>query len=216
MDFHVHEIFKSIQGESTYAGLLCTFIRFAGCNLTCSYCDTIEAQTTKQATAMSLNEIVRRVDMLDCPLIELTGGEPLLQDNIIPLTNKLLEHNYTILIETNGTLSIQGFDDKIRFIMDVKCPGSGMTNSFLDSNIDFLKPIDELKFVLTDRNDYIWAKDFIIKHHLINRCNILLSPVWSSIELRDIAEWIREDNLSGVRLQIQLHKLIWGAEAKGV
>ncbi len=216
MDFSVNEIFKSIQGESTYAGLLCTFIRFSGCNLTCSYCDTIEAQTDKQATPMSLDEIIQRVEMLDCRLIELTGGEPLLQDNIISLTNMLLKRNYTILIETNGTRSIKGFDDRIRFIMDVKCPGSGMTNSFLNSNIELLKPIDELKFVLTDRNDYVWAMDFIEKHHLINRCNILLSPVWASIALPDIARWMREDNLSGVRLQIQLHKLIWGAEAKGV
>ncbi|MDX9702459.1 MAG: radical SAM protein [Candidatus Auribacterota bacterium] len=216
MDFYVHEIFKSIQGESSYAGFLCTFVRFAGCNLKCAYCDTVETQNSDIALSMSMEEILQSVNRLSCHLVLLTGGEPLLQNHIIPLCNELQRLNYTILIETNGTMGIEDFSDNIRFIMDVKCPGSAMAGSFAEKNLSFIKPVDELKFVISDRDDYLWAKQYLIQHNLTNRCGLIFSPVWGKIPLSDIAEWIIEDNLSHVRLQVQLHKLIWGPEAKGV
>lgn len=216
MQYFVHEIFKSIQGESSFAGLLCTFVRFAGCNLRCSYCDTQEAQNSLLAHRFTADQIIEHIVGLTCPLILLTGGEPLLQKNLEKLCDELGSRGYTVCIETNGTISIEPFSTAVRFIMDVKCPSSGAAHSFYMNNLDYIKPADELKFVLSDRDDYRWATDFISENKLNGRCQLIFSPVWNAIVPHELASWMIEDNLTGVRLQLQLHKLIWGPEAKGV
>ncbi len=209
----ITEIYKSIQGESSFAGLPCVFVRTTGCNLRCVWCDTEYA--FYDGKNMSLDEIVEKVESFNCNLVEITGGEPLLQADVPELANRLLSKDFTVLIETSGERDISVLDTRVIKIMDIKCPGSGESEKNCWQNLDHLTLNDELKFVLKDRQDYDWAVNVIIKYDLANRVKLLFSPVWGEIELQDLTQWILKDNLN-VRLQIQLHKIIWSPETKGV
>ncbi|HEX3019450.1 MAG TPA: radical SAM protein [Chitinispirillaceae bacterium] len=207
----VCEIFKSIQGESTFAGTVCSFVRLSGCNLRCRYCDTTYAFT--EGNELSIDEIVQSVSKLKTRLVEITGGEPLIQKNTPDLCNAFLELGYTVLVETNGSCDISAVSSDCHRIIDVKCPGSGMGDSFLEKNLSVLTNKDELKYVISDRSDLDWA----IKHISANNLQsyiINFSPNMHGISARTLAEWILECD-APVRLNIQLHKLIWG-ERRGV
>ena len=209
----VCEIFPGIQGESSHAGVPCTFIRMTGCNLRCTYCDTVYAY--EEGTELTEDEIMARVRAIGLITVEITGGEPLLQGDVVPLARRLLDEGYNVLIETNGSQDISGIDERALIILDIKAPGSGMTDGIMPSNIPLLKPRDEVKFVVTGRNDYEWAKRFIRDHSLTGRCTLLLSPVFGMLDPKDLARWILEDRLR-VRLNLQLHKYLYGPDARGV
>jgi 7-carboxy-7-deazaguanine synthase len=209
----VCEIFTSIQGESTRAGLMCTFIRFTGCNLMCTYCDTKYAY--KEGSEYSVDEILEEVSERNVKLVEVTGGEPLLQIEVLELIKSLLDRGYEVLVETNGTVSINDIDKRASVIMDIKTPGSGECGKMASGNLDVLKASDEVKFVVTDRADYEWARDFINDHLLLNICAVLLSPAFGVLDPQVLSGWILEDRL-GVRLNLQLHKYIFGPEKRGV
>ncbi len=209
----VVEVFHSIQGESIHAGLPCVFVRLSGCNLRCSYCDTQYAYD--EGERMSLDEILLRVQRYDCPLVEITGGEPLLQEQTPQLTSQLAHKGYTVLVETNGTVDISGLDKRAIRIMDIKCPGSGCSDKTLWSNVELLRKTDEVKMVLCDERDYLWARGIIEKFNLLERTTVLLSPVHGRLEPAQLAAWILRDRLN-VRLQLQLHKYIWNPETRGV
>lgn len=203
----VNEIFKSIQGESSYAGLPCTFVRLSGCNLRCTYCDTDYARYDGEE--LSDKEIISKIEEYGVKLVEFTGGEPLLQADTPPLINTLLDKGYTVLIETNGSICIGCLDERLRIIMDVKTPGSGMNRRINLKNFLLLKKTDELKFVITDEDDYLWAKGFLYEHKLTDKFrNILFSPAYGSLEPKRLVNWILRDELP-VRFQLQLHKYIW-------
>ncbi|MFH0810459.1 MAG: radical SAM protein [Pseudomonadota bacterium] len=207
----VSEIFFSIQGESTHAGLPCVFVRLAGCNLRCSYCDTGHA--LEDGTRMSVEEVASRTIAYRVPLVEITGGEPLLQEDVYSLMDTLLDAGSHVLLETNGSLPLGRVDSRIKRIVDVKCPGSGAVHSVNWANMPLLGPRDEVKFVLSDRTDYDFARGAILHHSLLARgCAVLLSPVRQRLEPKDLAGWMLEDKLRGVRLQLQLHRIIWGEE----
>jgi len=206
----VCEIFASIQGESSIAGIPMVFIRLTGCNLRCTYCDTKYAYTEGQE--MSIKKIINTVKNFRIKFVEITGGEPLLQTEVYELMDELVK-NYNVLLETNGSLSIEKVNSKIKVIMDIKTPGSGMSDKNYLENLNFLKKSDEVKFVLTDRNDYDWAKDFIKKNN-INVREILFSPAFGILNPQDLARWILEDALP-VRMNLQIHKYIFG-EIRGV
>jgi 7-carboxy-7-deazaguanine synthase len=209
----IAEIFHSIQGESTHAGLPCTFVRLAGCNLECLWCDTKHACGER----WTVGAVLKKVEHYGCALVEITGGEPLLQPACPELAEQLLEEGYTVLLETNGSLPIDTIPAEVIRIVDLKCPDSGMTDRMHWPNIDLLNPArDEVKFVVASRTDYEWSRDVIRRHALERRCaSILISPVWGRINLQDLAAWILEDRLP-VRFQLQLHKLVWGPDATGV
>ncbi len=209
MYLKVTELFYSIQGESSYLGYPCSFVRLSGCNLRCRYCDTTYAYT--EGKNYELEEIMRFIHSHKTKLVTITGGEPLLQEGVIPLADGLLKKGYTVLIETNGSLPIALLPRGVIRVMDIKCPGSGMTNFMYWENIHDLQPIDEVKFVISDRYDYQWAKNIITKYQLLKRCQVLFSPVFEQLDLRTLAEWILTDELE-VRLQPQLHKFIWGGK----
>ena len=229
----ITEIFKSIQGEGTRAGLPCIFVRLTGCNLRCTWCDT--AYAFHGGKRMELGEIMARVDELAgrhggahgsqaaVPLVELTGGEPLLQDEIYALAEGLLIAGYTVLIETSGERFIGRLPAEVIKIVDVKCPDSGEADTFDMKNLEALSENDEVKFVLSTRRDYEFAREFAAKHELAGRVRqVLFSPVfrdpegkWEGLELRALTEWILEDGLP-VRLGVQLHKFIWDPATKGV
>ena len=217
----VTEIFRSIQGESTYAGLPCIFVRLTGCNLRCVWCDTAYAFYDGQAK--SVEEVLSAVRSLsECGgrrlvnLVELTGGEPLLQNDIYPLIDRLLGDQYRVMIETSGERDIGKVPSPVVRIVDVKCPGSGEGGTFRMVNLAVLRPHDQLKFVLADRADYEWAREFLKQHPLQENVEaILFSPVFGQLEPRALAGWILEDGLP-VRLGLQLHKFIWDPDARGV
>jgi 7-carboxy-7-deazaguanine synthase len=209
----VCEIFTSIQGESTYAGMPCTFIRMTGCNLRCSYCDTVYAY--EEGTEFSEDEIISRVDRAGLKTVEITGGEPLLHGGIPSLVTRLLESGYTVLVETNGSQDIRNIDRRSVIILDVKTPGSGMSGSILQSNLEVLKDRDEVKFVITDKEDYEWAKNLIRKYSLPERCTVLFSPAFGILDPSALSTWIMADKLD-VRLNLQLHKYIYGPHLRGV
>jgi 7-carboxy-7-deazaguanine synthase len=210
----VCEIFKSIQGESTYSGLPCTFIRLSGCNLKCTYCDT--GYAFNNWVEMSVDEIINQVKMAGVKLIEITGGEPLMQkEETENLIKCLLDADYEVLIETNGSISIKGIDKRATIILDVKTPGSGMTHGVNFPNFDYIKQTDELKFVLCSREDYEWSKNIITKYKLEDRCRILFSPAFGLLPSKNLAGWIIEDRLH-VRLNLQIHKYIFGPDEKRV
>lgn len=209
----VNEIFYSIQGEGTYAGLPCIFIRLTYCNLRCTYCDTEYA--FYEGVDYSIEDILKKIKKYNCKLVEVTGGEPLLQNESIDLMKELCDAGYEVLLETGGSLSIEKVDKRVKIIMDLKCPSSGMEKKNLYSNLSFIKPIDEIKFVIGDREDYDWTKENIFKYNLESKCVILFSPVFGKLEPIQLAEWILNDNLN-VRLQLQLHKFIWHPETRGV
>ena len=225
MQLQVTEIFKSIQGESTLSGTPCVFIRLTGCNLRCGYCDTTYAY--EGGDWLSIDDILSKIDDYNCDLIEITGGEPLLQDGVYPLIRTLLETGKLVLIETNGSVDIertqalkqvQGNGSKIqglKIIMDIKCPDSGMSDKINWENLSKLDKNDEVKFVLNSRGDYDWSKEIIKKYSLADRCHILMSPVYDNLTAGELSDWIINDNLN-VRLNLQIHKYIWGEWARGV
>ncbi|MBT3756985.1 MAG: radical SAM protein [Candidatus Cloacimonetes bacterium] len=210
----ISEIFCSIQGESTYSGLPCIFIRLAGCNLRCDYCDSIYSYESD--VEFSVADIISKIRGYNpLKLVEITGGEPLLQSEVYQLFELLHQDGFTILIESNGSISLRDVPEHIIKIVDVKCPGSGEDDSFLLENLEFIhKEKDEIKFVLSDNFDYNWAKDFITKYKL-NDYEILFSAVSDRLDQQDLAQWIVEDGLS-VRMQLQLHKVIWDKDKRGV
>lgn len=208
----ISEIFKSLQGESTAAGRPCVFIRLAGCNLRCGYCDTKYAWTGGQP--MTIKQIMDRVNKYRTKLVEITGGEPLLQPVVIKLMKKLHHLGHEVLLETNGSLDIKSAQPYARIILDIKSPGSGRDRKILWSNLKHLRQNDEVKFVLTDRPDYLWSKKIVKKYALNRRCVVLLSPVQPKLPARKLANWIIKDNLP-IRLNLQFHKYIFGARARG-
>ena len=209
----VNEIFKSIQGESSYTGRPCIFIRLTGCNLRCSWCDTEYAFYEGQPK--SVKDIMTAIDPLGVPLVEITGGEPLLQSEVYDLMNALLAKNYEVLLETGGGVSIAKVPKQVIKILDVKCPGSGEDAKNLWDNLDHLHPHDEVKFVLKDRADYEWSRDVIQRRDIHQKAQVLFSPVYDTLGLKELAAWVLADNLP-VRVQTQLHKIIWGKDAIGV
>ena len=212
----VSEIFTSIQGESTYAGLLCQFIRLSGCNLRCSYCDTLYAQEFSSGTDMELDRIVQTAIQSGVNLVEITGGEPMTQKETPELCEKLIDMGFTVLVETNGSLPVSALPRKAVKILDCKTPSSGESLKMDFTNFSVIDRKDEIKFVLKDYEDYVWAKGIIEKYKLAELTpNILFSPVWGTMNLEDLASWIVRDRIP-VRLNIQLHKIIWGPDKKGV
>lgn len=209
----VNELFFSIQGESSHAGRPCAFVRLAYCNLRCSYCDTEYAFYEGQK--MSLEDIVSKVGDFPTDLVEITGGEPLLQPAVHPLIKRLLDDGKTVLIETGGSIDVRPVDPRAILIYDIKCPDSGMMEKNSWENLSHLRPQDEIKFVLGSRRDYEWAKGKTRELDLVNRHTVLFAPVWGQIDPRELADWVLEDGLS-VRLQVQLHKILWGSETRGV
>ena len=203
----VCEVFTSVQGESSFAGLPCVFVRLSGCNLRCSYCDTPQAY--EAGRDMTVAELVGVVEASAASMVEVTGGEPLLQDGFRDLVVALRdETGKTVLVETNGSCDISIVPEGIITVMDVKCPGSGQVESFDLENVDRLRREDEVKFVLTDRLDYGWAKEFVVRHELAAKCKaVLFSPVFGVLEPGLVADWIIADGLP-VRLQLQLHKIL--------
>jgi 7-carboxy-7-deazaguanine synthase len=209
----VCEIFKSIQGESSYAGMPCLFIRLTGCNLRCSYCDTIYAYY--EGRELSEDEIMSEVHRAGINLVEITGGEPLLQKEVFHIIKRLLDEGYKVLVETNGSVSIKDVDRRAVIILDIKTPGSGMSEKMYLSNLDTIKTSDEIKFVITGRMDYEWSKEIIYKYGLIKKCHLLISPASGILSPEDLARWILEDRLEA-RLNLQLHKYIFDSERKGI
>jgi 7-carboxy-7-deazaguanine synthase len=209
----VNEIFHSIQGESTHMGRPCVFVRLTFCNLRCTYCDTEYA--FYEGTPMQLEEIVEKVRAFGCRLVEITGGEPLAQEGVHDLMKVLCDEGYEVLLETGGSLDISAVDPRVRRIMDLKCPGSGMVKKNLYSNIDHLRETDEVKFVIGSREDFDWAFDTIARYDLVNRCPLLMSVVFGKLEPVTLAEWILESGVN-LRFQLQMHKYIWEPETRGV
>jgi 7-carboxy-7-deazaguanine synthase len=209
----VHEIYRSIQGESTHAGLPCVFVRLTACQLRCGYCDTPHA--FQEGTIMPLDDVVERALALGDPLVEITGGEPLLQPEVLPLMTRLADAGRTVLLETSGACDIGPVDPRVRVILDVKTPGSGEVESNLWSNLPLLKPTDEVKFVVCDRADFDWSAARIRELGLVGRYSVLMSAAFGNVSLTELAGWILESRLP-LRLQPQLHKLIWDPKARGV
>lgn len=209
------EIYRSIQGESTFAGWPCTFVRTAGCDIRCVYCDEPQALTARGAERVSLETILARVKALGCGLVEITGGEPLLQRDVPELVRRLCDHGYEVLVETGGHHDISPLDRRCHVILDVKTPGSGMAEHNDPANLERLRPGDEVKIVLTDRADYEWARDLIRRTALEARGPVHLSPCFGALDPETLASWILEDGLR-VRLNLQLHKLVWPPDRRGV
>ncbi len=209
----VNEIFRSIQGESTYAGLPTTFIRTTGCNLRCSWCDTKYAY--EDGTGMTVDDIADKVKRLGSGLVEITGGEPLLQEGVGGLARHLLDSGFNVMIETNGSLDIGKIDKRATIVMDVKCPGSGMSERMRWENLDVLDRKDQVKFVIADRADYVWTLDLLGRYKRLLDQTILFSPAFGLMPPDDLASWIQEDNID-VRLQLQMHKYIWEPNRRGV
>jgi 7-carboxy-7-deazaguanine synthase len=210
----INEIYHSIQGESTWAGRPCVFVRLTFCNLRCNYCDT--AYAFYEGEKMPLREIVERVTAFGCPLVEITGGEPLLQKNVLPLMTMLADAGTIILLETSGAHDISKVDPRVHRIMDLKTPGSNECERNLWSNIPHLTRRDEVKFVIGSREDYEWSREKMREHNLPKRCHaVLFSPIFGRIEPREIVEWMLADKLE-VRFQLQMHKFIWSPTARGV
>jgi len=213
MSLKINEIYYSVQGESTHSGCPCIFIRLTYCNLRCSYCDTEYA--FYDGKDMEITNIMSEIKQWDCNLVEVTGGEPLFQDECIDLLNELVNSNYEVMLETGGSLSISDVPKKVVKIVDFKCPSSGMVKKNLWSIVDDLQAHDEVKFVIGNREDFDWAKDRITEYSLDKICTLLFSPTFGEIDPQQIVEWILAENLP-VRMQLQMHKMIWSPEEKGV
>ena len=213
MKLMINEIYHSIQGESSYTGKPCIFIRLTYCNLRCSYCDS--EYTFHEGEEWTIDQIIEKIKIYPCKLVEVTGGEPLFQENCIGLLERLIEEKYEVLLETSGSLSIKNVPKKVVNIIDFKCPSSKMMKKNLWENIEYIKEKDEIKFVIANKEDYNWAKQKINEYDLTKKCTVLMSPVYKEIESKEIVEWILKDSLN-IRFQIQLHKEIWDSEKKGV
>ena len=209
----VTEIFHSIQGESSYVGQPCVFVRLTGCPLRCTWCDTDYAFYGGQER--SIDEVLAQVQDYECHLVEVTGGEPLAQPECLPFMTRLCDAGYTVLLETSGAIDIAPVDSRVHVILDVKCPGSGMADRMHWPNLSRLTAKDEAKFVLADRSDYDWAREILVQYDLAGRCSVIFSPVFSKLGARELAEWILADKLPA-RFQIQLHKYIWAPDMRGV
>ena len=210
----ITEIFKSIQGESTFSGLPCVFVRLTGCNLRCHWCDTAYAFHGGQK--MTVEEVLTKVRQLGGKLVELTGGEPLLQEDVYPLSEQLLREGFHVLIETSGERFIGRLPRPVVKVVDVKCPGSGEGETFNQDNLDALEKKDQIKFVIADETDYTYALDFMARHDLRRRVDeVIFSPVFGKLHPRQLTEWILRDALP-VRLGLQIHKFIWDPDTKGV
>ena len=209
----VTEIFHSIQGESSYAGQPCVFVRLTGCPLRCTWCDTDYA--FYGGHECSIGAVLAKVHTYGCRLVEVTGGEPLVQPESLLLMTRLCDAGYSVLLETSGAVDITPVDSRAHVILDVKCPGSGMTNRMHWPNLSQLAAKDEAKFVLADRADYDWAREILVRYDIANRCTVHFSPVFGSLDVRELAEWILADKLP-VRFQLQMHKYIWAPDMRGV
>ncbi len=210
----IHEIYASIQGESTFAGLPCTFVRTTGCNLRCVWCDT--PQAFHGGTRMKREDVLARALALDTPLVELTGGEPLLQPGVLPLMRELCDAGKTVLVETSGEADVSQVDRRVHKVMDLKCPGSGESHRNRWENLEHIGTGDELKFVLADRADYEWMRGVLRERRLAERTpNLLASTVFGKLAVRDLVAWVLEDKL-GVRVQLQMHKYVWPPDQTGV
>ena len=213
MSLKVNEIFYSIQGESTYSGMPCVFVRLTYCNLRCSYCDTEYA--FYEGSNFTVEQIPEKVSKYGCDLVEVTGGEPLMQNESVDLMSKLLTNGYKVLLETGGSLPINKVPKEVVKIVDFKTPGSLMSKKNLWTIIEDLQPWDEIKFVITNKDDYLWAKKKIKDLNLTNSWTVLLSPTHGTLELEKLSKWVLKDQLK-VKVQLQLHKYIWHPDKKGV
>ena len=210
----INEIFYSVQGESTYAGRPCVFVRLTACDLRCSWCDTPYA--FYEGSKRPLEEVIAEVERYECPLVEVTGGEPLLQEGVYPLMDELIARGKTVLLETGGHRSTARVPDPVVTILDIKCPGSGESDRMDWDNLTRLRPRDEVKFVVKDRADYEYARDAIARHALADRAAAIhLSPVHGVLDPKTLSEWVLADRLP-VRVQLQLHKYIWPPDTRGV
>ncbi len=212
-ELRLHELYRSLQGESIYAGLPCVFVRTTACNLRCSWCDTPHA--FNQGTKIPRADVLAKVLSLDTPLVELTGGEPLLQPDVFPLMVDLCDAGKTVLLETSGSLPIAAVDRRVHIILDLKCPDSGESEANLWANLDDLKPTDEVKFVVASGRDWLWAEDAVKTHRLDDRFTVQISAAFGELDLKDLAEWVLQSGRN-VRLQLQAHKFIWDPKARGV
>lgn len=209
----VHEIYRSIQGEGTLAGLPCTFVRLTACQMRCSYCDT--AHAFARGEVLGPDEVAGRVRELGGPLVELTGGEPLLQPEALPLMARLADEGFTVLLETGGGCDIAGVDPRVKIVLDVKTPGSGEAGGNVWENLDRLGARDEVKFVVCDRADFDWSAGVIRRYDLASRVPVLVAPAHGRVGPAELADWVLGCGLP-LRLQLQIHKLVWGPEARGV
>lgn len=203
----IHEIFHSLQGESTRVGLPTVFVRLTGCPLRCGYCDTEYA--FQGGENMTLDQILERVASYGTRYVTVTGGEPLAQKQCITLLKRLCDAGYSVSLETGGSLDTSHIDSRVSIILDIKTPGSGEMQKNLWANLQHLKPSDEVKFVLCGREDYEWAKQVLAEHGIAEKCTVLFSPVYSQLNPTELAEWVLQDRLP-VRMQVQLHKILWG------
>ncbi len=211
----LHEIYASVQGESTYAGLPCVFVRTSVCGQRCVWCDTPHA--FNQGTWTHTDEILERVRKFQIPLVEFTGGEPLLQEPVFPLMTKLCDEGFTVLVETGGAEDVSRVDPRVCIIMDLKCPDSGECERNRFENLEALKPTDQIKFVIASRKDWDWTLEQIRTHNLDRRFHVLVSAVFGKVKLDDLANWImQEASDRNVRMQLQMHKFIWDPNARGV
>lgn len=210
----VHEMYRSVQGESTFAGLPCVFVRLAVCDSRCKWCDTPHA--FNQGERMTRAAVLAKALSFDCPLVEITGGEPLLQPDVFPLMTELCDANRTVLLETSGAHDVSGVDQRVRIILDLKCPDSGESHRNRWANLELLKPSDEIKFVIASRRDWDWAAGAIRDHRLDERFTCLVSCVFGSVQPVELVNWLLESGLDRVRFQLQMHKFIWEPTKRGV
>jgi 7-carboxy-7-deazaguanine synthase len=210
----VNEIFHSIQGESTHAGRPCVFVRLTACDLRCSWCDTPYA--FHEGRKMSIDDVVASVEAYTCDVVEITGGEPLLQKEVYPLMRRLLELGRTVMLETGGHVPAADVPDGVIRVIDVKCPGSGESGKMHWANLEQLRPTDEVKFVIKDRDDYDYAREIVDRYHLTERCTaVLFSPVHGVLDSKQLAAWMLADGVKA-RLQLQIHKYVWDPATRGV
>jgi 7-carboxy-7-deazaguanine synthase len=209
----LHEVYRSVQGESTFAGLPCVFVRTAVCDSRCVWCDTPHAFT--QGTLWDPDTVLDRVLSYRCPLVEITGGEPLLQDEVLPLMTRLADQGLTVLLETSGAHDVSSVDPRVHIILDLKCPDSGECAGNRWANLEVLKPTDQVKFVIASRRDFDWTAEVVRQHGLDRRFVVLLSPAFNLVAPLDLATWLLDSGLH-VRMQLQLHKYIWDPKARGV
>lgn len=209
----INEIFHSIQGESTYAGLPCVFVRLTYCNLRCSYCDT--EYSFHEGKDYSIDQIIEKVKSYNCKLVEVTGGEPLFQNECYELLQRLCDEGLKVLLETGGSLSVKEVDSRVKIIMDLKTPSSKMEKKNMYENINYIKKGDEIKFVIGDYDDYVWSKEICKRYSLIKNFTVLFSTVFDQLSNEKLSNWILKDKLD-VRFQLQMHKYIWEPDKRGV